>query len=551
MVGAIMASPPPERVDVVVIGAGMGGLTAAALLSKAGLSVCVLEMDARPGGYLAGFRRKKFIFDTAIHWLNLCGPEGLVRRIFDFIGPGAPPTADLRRIRRYLGDSFNYLLTDKPDEFRDQVIADHPEQEAGVRKFFNASRAIGDAYAEMAQGSMRAMETMSLLGKARYGMRMGKVGLTFGRYVGDDTEAGIDKHFGAPIIKQIFCSEAQLLSCLTPVGWAYHGDYQMPPPGGSLEFPRFLGRACESFGGRIVYRARAERIAVEGGKVAGVEVVVGVRDPQRHTIACDYVLASCDVETLYTRMLPEGAIGSRLIEKMRSADIYDSAVMVSIGLDAPAEELGFGEELVMLTRDDVSRTDHTSTDPRTSGISVLAPSFRDPSLAPPGKGTLTFFTTANINYGDKWKTGPDYARGPEYQEFKRAYADVLIDRVAARLSPNLREHIELMDIATPITHRRYTGNKEGSIMAGRPTRANMRNKVAHYLTPVENLLLCGHWAEYGGGVPIAVRAGSNSAMLVLRRARPAAFKILRDVIDYKRETDDIDPQIFQTLPESG
>ncbi|PWT71038.1 MAG: NAD(P)/FAD-dependent oxidoreductase, partial [Bacteroidetes bacterium] len=63
--------------DVVVIGAGVGGLTAGALLSKAGFTVCVLERETRLGGYLAGFRRGNFRFDTAIHWLNQCGPEGL------------------------------------------------------------------------------------------------------------------------------------------------------------------------------------------------------------------------------------------------------------------------------------------------------------------------------------------------------------------------------------------------------------------------------------------------------------------------------------------
>ena len=58
------------RYDVVIIGAGVGGLTAAALLSKAGLSVLVLEKEPRVGGYLAGFLRTLFLFDTPFHLLN-------------------------------------------------------------------------------------------------------------------------------------------------------------------------------------------------------------------------------------------------------------------------------------------------------------------------------------------------------------------------------------------------------------------------------------------------------------------------------------------------
>ncbi|HIG75395.1 MAG TPA: hypothetical protein EYQ24_12730, partial [Bacteroidetes bacterium] len=53
-----------------------------------------------------------FIFDTAIHWLNQCGPDGGVRRILDFVGPGAPPTPPLRKIRRYRSETLDYLLTD-------------------------------------------------------------------------------------------------------------------------------------------------------------------------------------------------------------------------------------------------------------------------------------------------------------------------------------------------------------------------------------------------------------------------------------------------------
>src|SRR6478672_2017534 len=118
--------------DVVVIGAGVGGLTAAALLSKAGLSVCVLEKEPHVGGYLAGFRRKNFIFDTAVHWLNQCGPGGLLDKLFKAIGTDHPQAIEQKRIRRYKGEKFDYLLTSKPDEMRDQLIRDFPDERKGI-----------------------------------------------------------------------------------------------------------------------------------------------------------------------------------------------------------------------------------------------------------------------------------------------------------------------------------------------------------------------------------------------------------------------------------
>ena len=68
-------------------------------------------------------------------------------------------------------------------------------------------------------------------------------------------------------------------------------------------------------------------------------------------------------------------------------------------------------------------------------------------------------------------------------------------------------------------------------MAAKATGKNIRRRIAHYRTPVENLYLGGHWAEYGGGVPVAVRAGANSALLVLRDEAPAAFEKVKVVLD--------------------
>ena len=129
--------------DVIVIGAGIGGLTAAALLSKSGLSVCVVEKEPHVGGYLAGFRRKDFLFDTAIHWLNQYKYRGIVTRLFDMLGSDHPRAISLKHTRRYKGNAFNYLLTNDPDQLRDQLIAEFPHEEKGLLKFFRRAKNFG------------------------------------------------------------------------------------------------------------------------------------------------------------------------------------------------------------------------------------------------------------------------------------------------------------------------------------------------------------------------------------------------------------------------
>ncbi|HJN74618.1 MAG TPA: NAD(P)/FAD-dependent oxidoreductase [Myxococcota bacterium] len=512
----------PAQVDVVVVGGGIGGLTAGALLSKAGMSVCVIEPELKPGGYLAGFERKRFQFDSAIHWLNQCGPGGFVHKVFGHIDRDHPSCPPLHRIRRVRCGELDYLLTDEPDQLREALCRDFPSSARGVHELFDKARVIGDRMARYAEFN-RAFETRNIFGKAYAGMRLSFWGLPFIRVYKKTAVEGLSELGLEPDLAQLWCSELDFLSILVPLGWAYFGDYQAPPKGGSMAFPRWLVEQIRGNGGHVVLRRRVEEILLEDG------LAVGVRTHEDEVVRCRYVLAACDLETVYERMLPAGTVPEPMLEKIRGADLYPSSVSVNLGLDCPVEELGFDEEFVFLTDAGHAREDYGKGDPQLAGLSVLAPSFRDRSLAPEGKGTLTIYCSATMD--QDWKLGPGNERTAEYREAKKDYASVLIERVERTLAPGLRGHIELMDVATPITHWRYTHNRGGSIMAARPNKQNIKAGVAHYETPVPNMFLSGHWAEYGGGVPIAVKAASNASLLVLKAERHPGFAELARVMD--------------------
>jgi hypothetical protein len=93
--------------------------------------------------------------------------------------------------------------------------------------------------------------------------------------------------------------------------------------------------------------------------------------------------------------------------------------------------------------------------------------------------------------------------------------------VAQALAPDLRAHIEVLEVATPVTYQRYTGNRDGSIMGAKPTKRNIKAKLAHHQTPVARLLLAGHWAEYGGGLAVAMKSAANASLLILEQSRKA------------------------------
>jgi len=449
---------PRTSYDVTVIGAGVGGLTAASILSKAGLSVCVLEKEPHAGGYLAGFRRKQFRFDTAIHWLNQCGPGGLVNRLFDFLGKDHPVAVPQTCIRRYQGDNFNYLLTNDPDKLRDQLIADFPHERKGLERFFKAAKKLGRSLQQF-NTVFRSEETMSLAEKLRHKLRLLHFAMPFIPYIGYHGEAGLQKglnrFFKDKRLHHIFVSEIELLACLVPIGWAYFGDFQSPPKGGGQVIPEWLQHTITHHRNDVFFKASVKEIILENDVCKGV---LFDHRGKEYRVNSRYVIASCDVETLYEKMLPADSIPSRMKERLRSAELYSSAVTISIALDCPVEALGFGEELVHLANESVSFDEHQGSDPLKTEISILAPTQRDKSMAPQGQGTLMLFMPAHMHSYNEWETEKDehgnYVRGEAYEKLKLKIAETIIRRVEEKLAPGLRSHILFFDVATPVTHWR-------------------------------------------------------------------------------------------------
>ena len=104
-----------EKKDVVIIGAGVSGLLAACILSRMGKNVLILEKHNIIGGYLQGFERKGFVFDSAIHWLNQYNDEGTITRVFRMLNSNFPKPQPMQRIQLHLTNKHRYLLSDKPN----------------------------------------------------------------------------------------------------------------------------------------------------------------------------------------------------------------------------------------------------------------------------------------------------------------------------------------------------------------------------------------------------------------------------------------------------
>ena len=533
-----------KEYDVIIIGAGLSGLTNAALLSKAGLKCCVIEKEPVIGGYLQGFKRKDFIFDSAIHWLNQCGEDGMVTKIWKLIGNDYPKTVSMPNIHRFISTDIDYTLTNNPDKLKEQLISDFPHEKKGIEKLFKVAKKLGKASTKF-KDLIRTTESMSLKEKAFHGLKVFKTiipMIPYAMYSGDKgITKGLNKYFFKDKkLHNLYSSEKDLLSCIFPIAWAYINDYQMPVKGGGQTYIEWLRFVTESFDNDIIIKATVKKITYDNNIANGV---IYKNKAEEYSINAKYVIAACDADTLYRKMLPNGIVSDKFLQNLDDADLYYSGATVSIAIDCPAKELGLHDELVSITRDDIGRNEHESGNPLKSAISVISPSERDNTLAPKDKGTINIYIPASIEYNNYWQTdgfeNGKYIRGEKYKKHKKEFAQTLIERVEKELNIDIQSHILFLDISTPITYYRYTGNKNGTIMGARPGKKNMQLGVAHYKTPIKNLFLSGHWAELGGGVPISVQSAINSTLLVLQNENKALFKVLADYTDGKKSIEEV------------
>ena len=434
----------------------------------------------------------------------------------------------MRNIRRFKSDTFDYLLTSDPCELLEALVRDFPGDESGIRDFFQDSERLGERL-RLLDMKVLGPDTMVWHEKVRFGLEMLYWSLPIIRYLRTPIDKGLRRYFRCGT-ETIFNSHESLIGVMVSIAWASSGNMQSSPLGGSTALAQWLhGRAVES-GARVMLNQRVVRVLLDARQQAcGVELTDGRRVNAR------FVIAACDLLTLYEKMLPNGVISARLLKGLRNADVYYSYFTIFLGLTCNPATLGFGEETLHLIRTDVTRSEQCSGDPHLTLITVNAPSLRDPSLAPPGKGTLTIHCPAYLDSADEWHTGTGRERGEAYRRYKESFANILLDRLEARVAPGLRQHIEVMEIATPVTFWRYTGNTKGSIMGAMPTTKNILAGVAHYQTPVKNLLVGGHCGEYGGGVPLAVKAGTNASLIILKELVPLAYQQLRTVLNHSEE----------------
>ena len=230
----------------------------------------------------------------------------------------------------------------------DQLIRDFPEERKGIESFFLKARQIGRSFKNYNR-IFRSEETMSFFQKLKNKIRMLEFAIPFIPYLSFSGEKGLkkglDRFFKNPRLHQIFSGEQEVLGCLIPIGWSYFHDFQSPPKGGSQVIPQWLQHVVNYYQNPVGLQCQVKEIFVDKGRSTGLSFE---HRGKLHRLNSKYIIAACDIETLYEKMLPPDAVPASLKKKLKKADLYSSSITVSLALDCTAESLGFNEELIHL-----------------------------------------------------------------------------------------------------------------------------------------------------------------------------------------------------------
>jgi phytoene dehydrogenase-like protein len=489
---------------VIIIGAGISGLSAGCYAAMNGYQVQILEAHALPGGLCTSWKRKGYLIDGSCHSLAGSGPASSYYPIWRELG-----ALQGRGFVDY--EYFASLTALDGREFR--LYTDIDRLEAHMKELSPADAAPTEQFC----GFVRRFAAFDLpVGKPPElmgfmdNLKMMLGFLPFMKLFGDLLSLTLESfaaRFEDPLLRDglrnaNYGAPGSLFSIVMPLAWMSRKAAGYPL-GGSLAFAKAIEARFTSLGGTVHYNARVTRVLERDGKVTGVRLEDGTE------IEAGTVIAACDLRSALFSLLDGSRIDPVHKELLASGTLTGPVTQVAVGADldlsgSPAAQV----ELVQLPQ------------PIAIGGRCLEWfNFKhyafDPAMAPPGKSLLLSMFLCDWSHWEKLKPDP-----VAYQAEKERTAEVCLAALETRY-PALRGKVEMVDVATPLTYQRYTANWQGTHMTWQYDPAFQRRHrfIPKTLTGLDGFYLASMWTNAPGGLPLAAEAGRGVIQMLCARHR--------------------------------
>jgi phytoene dehydrogenase-like protein len=478
------------RYDVIIIGAGLGGLTAGAKLARQGKKILLLEQHDRPGGCATTFTRKDFTFEVGLHEMDGPGPGDLKVKIFRDLGlTGRVTLLDVPEFYRFMNDRYDVVVPHDPEEARTKLTRLFPGDEEGLKTYFHYLLNARKILAE--EGSNKE------------------------KSLGDF----LDEHISHDDLKLILLGNLGYfhddpysisLNYYLVAQGSYYGGKASFVRGGSQKLSDALVSVIEENGGTVKLNSLASEILFRDGSPSGVRYESGKgKTKKEFTDDAGVIVVNASVPALAGKLLPE-KYGNELSEKIKTQKTGASLLTVYFGFNKSLREVGNGYYSTFVfdpsikTQRDILQNNHSGFETRS--FTLVDYSQLDSALATGAKGVAA---VCCIDYAVDWE-GLDRKA---YLEKKDQVAETIVAR-CEKLIPGFRSALEWVEVGTPLTVRRYTLNPEGAVYGF----AQNPGRPMDYLTSLpENIYVASAWGKFGGGFSGSIYSGYMTALDVLRK----------------------------------
>ncbi|MFF8455022.1 phytoene desaturase family protein [Streptomyces albidoflavus] len=499
-------SPP----RVIVVGAGMAGLSTGCYAQMSGMRTRIFEKHVLPGGCCTAWSRDGYLFDYCIEWLIGTAEGNDAHQVWRELGALDGKTVTNFELFNKVTDESgrSVVFYNDPGRLEAHLLEVSPADARLIRSFCRDLRRFTEIelYPFLTAPALRTVrEKAATLRTVLPAFRL------FWRTAATPMHRFADR-FEDPLLRKafrnIFFQDPEgfpLLPYLFNMAAAHHGNAGFPQ-GGSLGLARSVEERYTSLGGTVSYRARTEKILVENDRAIGVELRGGRRYYAEH------VVSACDGHTTIRGLLDGKYTGPR-VDKLYDellespGTLFPAVVSAFVGVEGPLPEADAHSTTYLLGAEEAAALPGALQD---SLVVQLRSRYSD-GFAPPGKSVVhcTYFSDYT-HWADLRRT--DRRR---YREEKRQVAD-FVRTFLGRRWPEVAGRIELVDVATPATTRRYTGNHNGSILAWKAfsdaddLAAGLVGKDRMRLPGLAGFSMAGQWVGMGG----LIRAASTGRFAV-------------------------------------
>ncbi len=480
-----------SQYDCIIIGSGIGGLCTGAVLARRGKKICVLEKQHQAGGYAAHFKRKNFEFEVSLQQIG-----GINKTFLKYILMDSGISAKVK----FKKHAYLYEAISEHDELnvpngnikllKKILYGKFPREKFGIRLWFFLIWKIGreSFWWDRAVRSKFLLPLLYFIAPILFPFITFSHKISLQKVLDLCTKSTPLKAILMQLLK--YYGNSLDIACLLPLiatyGYYYDGGYY--PEGGSKAISEAFVKTIREGGGDVFTSNEVVQIITEDNRA------VGVRTNKGETFFSQVIICNISPFKVYDSLLSGWKGSHKQLAINRKMLIGPTMSNLHLGLDIPIAELNqrFAKSYIVILNSGTS-----------SPNTLACYSNMDSGICPKDKSILS------VTYMDNYDTWAQLSTEEYRKTKKKEYGRVLA--ILEQHLPGISSHVEVAELATPMTMERYTGNPKGAIYGfaqsiGQAGLDRFKNKG-----PLKNLYFASAWTFPGGGFEGAMRAGHKVA----------------------------------------